>query len=102
MSVTCYARDTHSVASNMTEPNTDSLTATGKHRAWVGERVSDAAAPLRSGAARDVPRTLANKPPEAVPANARHAAITKRLSNFPSYKSWAEKVKSNWQKDKPE
>jgi hypothetical protein len=84
----------------MNEPTSDSLTATGKHRAWVGERISEAAAPLRSGTTREAPRTL-GRTPEVAPANARHAAITKRLSNFPSYKSWAEKVKSNW-KDKPE
>jgi hypothetical protein len=34
--------------------------------------------------------------------NARHAAITKTLANFPNYKSWAEKAKTNWKKDKPE
>jgi len=37
--------------------------------------------------------------------NARHAAITKSLFNFPSYKSWTEKVENHWQdpekKDKP-
>ena len=87
----------------MTEPNSDSMTATGKHRAWVGERINEAAAPLRAGAARDAGRTLTGRSPEVAPANARHAAITKRLSNFPSYKSWAEKVKSNWKdKDKQE
>jgi hypothetical protein len=85
----------------MTEPNSDTLSATGKHRAWVGERLGEAA-PLRSNTSRDVARTLTSRPQDAAPGNARHAAITKRLSNFPSYKSWAEKVKSNWQKDKPE
>ena len=83
----------------MTEPNSDSLTTTGKHRAWVGERIGDGALPLRSGTQREVARTLTNRPAENTSANPRHAAITKRLSNFPSYKSWAEKVKSNWQKD---
>jgi hypothetical protein len=86
----------------MTEPNSDSLSATGKHRAWIGERLGESAAPLRANAPRDAARTLTNRPQETASSNARHAAITKRLSNFPSYKSWAEKAKSNWQKDKPE
>ena len=75
-----------------------SSTATGAHRAWVGERPHDRAAPVPPRA--DATRTWATRAQNAAaPGNARHAAITKSLANFPSYKSWAEKVKTNWKKD---
>jgi hypothetical protein len=90
----------------MVDHTHDSLTATGRHRAWVGERnaaeraVAAAETPPRPSAIG--PRNWVNRPQPAAPTNSRHAAITKRLSNFPNYKSWAEKAKSNWQDDKPE
>ena len=31
---------------------------------------------------------------------ARHAAITRNLQNYASYKSWAEKMRTSWESDK--
>ena len=75
----------------MTDHKPDVFGATGAHRAWVGESANMGARvpPLP----REPARNWTNRPQP----NARHAAITKSLSNFPSYKSWTEKVKSNWQ-----
>jgi hypothetical protein len=75
--------------------------ATGSHRAWVGEkRVTDnGVAPARA-TTREPLRPFAARPMNGKP-NARHAAITKSLAHFPSYKTWAEKTKANWE-DKPE
>jgi hypothetical protein len=84
----------------MTDRKQDISLATGAHRAWVGENPA-AGVPLRSAA--PIPaRTWPNRVPPAANPNARHAAITKTLANFPSYKSWAEKAKTNWKKDKAE
>jgi hypothetical protein len=80
----------------MTDHKPDSLNATGMHRAWVGESVASVGA-ARALPPRDAaPRNWTNRPQ----GNSRHAAITKGLSNFPNYKSWTEKVKTNWEKDK--
>jgi hypothetical protein len=69
-----------------------------------------------------IPRTLSNRkspdvPPVIPPAapvsparlerrirprtriGARHSAITRNLHNYASYKSWAEKIRSNWEPD---
>jgi hypothetical protein len=87
----------------MTEPKADIFSTTGSHRAWVGERVvnervlngqTETRLPLREAA-----RPWPGRQPSS---NARHAAITKNLSHFTNYKSWADKVKSDWKKDKPE
>lgn len=88
----------------MTDRKQDIMAATGAHRAWVGERVGDAAVPpIRSTVVnREVARPFGVKPPQVPAGKSRHAAITKTLSNFPNYKTWAEKAKTNWQKDKPE
>jgi hypothetical protein len=84
----------------MVDRKQDSLSATGAHRAWIGERND---APGMSGAVRDLRAWNSRLPPAPVATgNARHSAITRSLANFPNYKSWAEKAKSNWQKDKPE
>jgi hypothetical protein len=89
----------------MVDHKQDVLTATGSHRAWLGERAGDrpvAGAPLRpSTVLRDGARNW-NRPQAATSTNSRHSAITRNLANFPSYKSWTEKMKTNWQKDKPE
>lgn len=95
----------------MADHKQDILTTTGSHRAWIGERAGEnsnarAPLPLRSGAVmRDGMRNW-NRP-QNTNNNPRHAAITRSLANFPSYKSWTEKVKTNWKdkdkdKDKPE
>jgi hypothetical protein len=84
----------------MTDRKQDISLATGAHRAWVGENVA-AGVPLRP--ANSVPaRAWPNRAPANGNSNSRHAAITKTLANFPSYKSWAEKAKTNWKKDKTE
>lgn len=78
----------------MTDRKQDVFTSTGSHRAWVGEGATNG---VRAGAApRDGARNWLTRPQAP---NSRHAAITKSLFNFPSYKSWTERVKSNWQKD---
>ncbi|HXQ31524.1 MAG TPA: hypothetical protein VN790_06125 [Steroidobacteraceae bacterium] len=33
------------------------------------------------------------------PLVARHSAITRNLRNYANYKSWAEKIRSNWDPD---
>lgn len=76
----------------MTEQHSDSLTATGRYRAWVGEQQTGPQVPLRHA-----PRPWPGRTPNG---NTRHSAITKNLSHFTNYKSWADKVKSGWQKDK--
>lgn len=42
-------------------------------------------------------RSWLEKP--AVPAPNRHAAITRSLYSWANYKSWADKVRSDWDKD---
>ncbi len=79
----------------MTENTSDIFTATGRHRVWIGEQASARAPRRESAAARPWPGR-----PQA--SNTRHAAITKNLAHFSNYKSWADKAKSNWKKDKPE
>lgn len=79
----------------MNDRKTDIFTSTGSHRAWVGEGAAPGA--HASGASRDGARNWLTRP-QAAP-NSRHAAITKSLHNFPSYKSWTERMKSNWEKD---
>jgi len=81
-----------------TEPKIDEMTATGRHRAWVGE---NAGAIVRAGTStpsREPQR--ANWLDRAPPAsNSRHAAITRSLHTWSNYKSWTDKVKSSWDKD---
>jgi len=88
----------------MTDRKQDTLMTTGAHRAWVGENVA-AGLPLRSAIplpVHDAARAWPNRVPPTAISNARHGAITRTLANFPSYKSWAEKAKTNWKKDKAE
>jgi hypothetical protein len=62
------------------------------HRAWTGE-----AGPLmRAGAGHEARNWLDQTPP----ANPRHAAITRSLYSWSSYKSWTDKVRSSWEKEK--
>ncbi len=88
----------------MTDRKQDISMATGVHRPWVGEAAA-AGVPLRAPLplpTRDAVRAWPNRVPPTANSNARHGAITKTLANFPSYKSWAEKAKTNWKKDKAE
>lgn len=79
----------------MTDRKHELLMSTGAHRAWIGETGAAQARPVP-------PRDGANQWPargQRPKSGGRHAAITKGLANFPSYKSWAEKAKSNWSND---
>jgi hypothetical protein len=78
-----------------TEPKVDEMTATGRHRAWTGE---NAGTVVRAGNPRDPQR--ANWLDRAQPSNSRHAAITRSLHTWSNYKSWTDKVRSNWDKEK--
>ena len=75
----------------------DDLTATGRHRAWIGEAGTSA---VRSGgnAGRDAQRGWLGR--TAAPTNPRHAAITRSLNSWSNYKSWSDKVRHGWDKDK--
>jgi hypothetical protein len=78
-----------------TEPKVDEMTATGRHRAWAGE---NAGAIVRAGTTpRDPQRAWLDRTP---PTNSRHAAITRSLHTWSNYKSWTDKVKSSWDKEK--
>lgn len=78
----------------MSEHKGDELTATGTHRAWVGEGSSV----VRAGKpARDTQRTWLER---AQPSNPRHAAITRSLYSWSNYKSWTDKVRHGWDKEK--
>ena len=77
----------------MSEHKSDELTATGTHRAWTGET----GAVVRAGAGRE-PRSWLNE--RAPSANPRHAAITRSLYSWSNYKSWTDKVRGSFDKDK--
>lgn len=82
----------------MVEHKVDDLTATGTHRAWVGETgVSIGSAAVRPGTPRDLQRNWLER---AQPANPRHGAITRTLYNWNSYKSWTDKVKGSFDKER--
>jgi len=86
----------------MSEHKGDELSATGSHRVWTGETVGPV---VRAGAPRDTQRNWlerAHAPsvPATPPANSRHSAITRSLNSWSNYKSWTDKVRSNWDKDK--
>jgi len=78
----------------MSEEKFDSL-ATGSHRAWVGESAPNNI--VRPVSHRDGSKSWLDRPQSS---NSRHAAITRTLHTFPNYKSWAEKVKNSWDKEK--
>ena len=82
----------------MSEHKVDELTATGTHRAWVGEAGSSV---VRAGTPpRENQRKWLERAQPAQPANPRHAAITRSLYNWSSYKNWTDKVRHGWDKDK--
>lgn len=80
----------------MSEQKIDELTATGTHRAWVGESGSSV---VRAGSpgSRETQRSWLERPQ---PANPRHAAITRSLYSWSNYKNWTDKVRHGWEKDK--
>ncbi|MFL6550770.1 MAG: hypothetical protein ACJ8OJ_18910 [Povalibacter sp.] len=81
----------------MSEHKVDELTATGTHRAWVGETGSSV---VRAGSGRDNQRTWLERAAPVQPSNPRHAAITRSLYNWSSYKNWTDKVRHGWDKEK--
>ena len=82
----------------MVEPKVDELTATGTHRAWVGETgVPIGGAVVRPVTPRDVQRNWL-EPSQSV--NPRHGAITRTLYSWNSYKSWTDKVKGSFDKER--
>lgn len=78
----------------MSEHKSDELTATGTHRAWTGETIRSV---VRAGAPKDTQRNWLDR---SQPSNPRHAAITRSLYNWSSYKSWTDKARTQWDKDK--
>ena len=79
----------------MSERKGDEMIVTGAHRAWAGEASGSI---VRAGAARDPQRNWLER--SQGPANPRHAAITRSLHSWSSYKSWTDKVRHGWDKDK--
>jgi hypothetical protein len=81
----------------MSEHKGDELSATGSHRIWTGETSGPV---VRAGVPRDPQRNWHPTTQPPAPANSRHAAITRSLNSWSNYKSWTDKVRSNWDKDK--
>lgn len=80
----------------MTDRKPDDLMATGTHRAWAGETARPV---VRAGTlARDPQRTWVDRAQQ--PANLRHAAITRSLYSWSNYKSWTDKVRHSFDKEK--
>lgn len=80
----------------MSERKGDDLMATGAHHAWTGE-TAGSPLPRVGNVARDAQRNWLDR---AQPSNPRHAAITRSLYSWSSYKSWTDKVRNNWDKEK--
>jgi len=80
----------------MSEHKSDDLTATGTHRAWTSEPVGPV---VRAGAP---PETQRNWLERRQTASSRHAAITRSLNSWSSYKSWTDRMRHQWEKDKKE
>jgi hypothetical protein len=82
-------------ANIMSEHKRDDLLATGVHHAWTGEPAGSVA---RAGKiARDRERNWLER---GQPTNSRHAAITRSLYSWSNYKSWTDKVRGTFEKDK--
>jgi hypothetical protein len=78
----------------MSEHKRDDLLATGTHAAWTGE----AGPVVRAGSpGRDAGRNWLDR---SAPTNPRHAAITRSLNSWSNYKSWTDKVRNSWDKEK--
>ena len=79
----------------MAEQKIDEFSATGAHRAWVGE------GDQRPGVRADTQR---NEPTRgwlqrSTSSNSRHNAITRSLYSWSNYKSWTEKVRNDWKRE---
>lgn len=79
----------------MSEHKHDEFLATGAHQAWTGEAAGSV---VRAGnPALDPQRNWLDR---AQPMNPRHAAITRSLYSWSSYKSWTDKVRGSFDKEK--
>lgn len=79
----------------MSEHKRDELMTTGSHRAWVGE---GAGSVVRADTqSRDTQRGWLER---SQSANSRHAAITRSLNSWSNYKSWTDKVRHGWDKER--
>jgi hypothetical protein len=78
----------------MSERKGEEMMATGVHRAWAGESSGSV---VRAGASREPQRNWLERSQTSV--NPRHAAITRSLYSWSSYKSWTDRVRSSWDKD---
>jgi len=77
----------------MADPNPDDPAPPGS-RIWRGDMPNQK---IAAGRERwEGQRNWLNR----APANGRHAAITGSLHSWTSYKSWADRVKNTWDKDK--
>ncbi len=85
----------------MSGHKSDDSMVTGRHRAWAGEPGSSI---VRAGSPSHDPQRkwLERAPslPPPLPANPRHAAITRSLYSWTNYKSWTDKINKSWEKDK--
>jgi hypothetical protein len=81
----------------MAEQKVDEFSATGAHRAWVGEGVPRPGSVRVGNERRDPARGWLER--STIPANPRHGAITRSLYSWSNYKSWTEKVRSDWKKE---
>ena len=81
----------------MTNGKTDEMTRTGTHRAWVGESVTPRG-PAHSGPPRPAESNWLDR--SNAPSNSRHGAITRSLHSWSNYKSWSEKMKGTFDKEK--
>lgn len=77
----------------MSEHKSDDLMATGAHNAWTGEPSNSV---VRAGVA---PRDR-NWLDRTQPSTSRHGAITRSLYSWSNYKSWTDKVRNSWEKEK--
>ncbi len=78
----------------MTEHKPDDFLATGSHQAWTGETANSVIRPVP-------PRVTQESWLDRAPSTkSRHAAITRSLQSWSNYKSWTDKVRSNWDKEK--
>jgi hypothetical protein len=82
----------------MVESKIDDPSATGTHRAWAGETAGTVGGTtVRASTPRDVQRNWLDR---SQPANPRHGAITRTLYNWNSYKSWTDRVKGSFDKER--
>lgn len=84
----------------MPEHKSDELSATGTHRVWSGPAVrAGGAAELERRPLRNLGREQGSSQAGSQGTNPRHAAITRSLHSWTSYKSWTDKVRDSWDKD---